>query len=139
MNRTVTILLVEDDIVDVMGIQRGLKKHKVANPTVHASNGREALDIMRGNGHPKLQRPYLVLCDINMPEMNGLEFLDELRQDKELSDTVVFMLTTSKADEDRISAYAHHVAGYIVKSDAGSEFLRLISMLDMYWKIVEMP
>ncbi|MFZ6718670.1 response regulator [Undibacterium sp. Ji49W] len=135
--KPVTILIVDDDDVDVLGIERALKKLKIINPIVRAHDGIEALQILRQpNG---ITRPYLILLDINMPRMNGLEMLAELRQDKTLSSAVVFVLTTSQDDQDKVLAYSKHVAGYIVKQHVGDGFMRVIEMLDRYWRLVELP
>jgi DNA-binding NarL/FixJ family response regulator len=91
------------------------------------------------NGEPKLPRPHLVLLDINMPRMNGIEFLQALREDADLHDTVVFVLTTSKSDEDKVAAYQANPAGYVLKSDVGAGFVGLVTLLDHYWRIVEFP
>ena len=136
--KAVTIILVEDDDVDVQGIRRAFKKNKIANPLKVARDGVEALEMLRGNGAETL-RPYLILLDINMPRMNGIEFLRELRNDSRLKDSIVFVLTTSRADEDRFDAYQFNVAGYIVKADAGAGFMKAVDLLDRYWKIVEFP
>ena len=136
--KPVTILLVEDDEVDIQGIRRALRKHKVANPMIVAHDGVEALKLLRDANHDEF-RPYLILLDINMPRMNGIEFLREVRSDPLLKDSIVFVLTTSRADEDRFEAYHLNVAGYIVKADAGSGFMNAVDMLDRYWKIVEFP
>jgi CheY-like chemotaxis protein len=99
----VKILLVEDDEVDVMRVQRGFHQLRIANEIVRARDGIEALEILRGAGsRARIETPYLVLLDINLPRMTGLEFLAALRADEELKVTVVFVLTTSKNDEDRI-------------------------------------
>ncbi len=135
--KEVTILLVDDDDVDVMGIERALKKLKILNPIVRARDGVEGLELLRDP--QTVQRPYIVLLDINMPRMNGLEMLIELRNDPVLSNAVVFILTTSKADEDKMAAYRQHIAGYIVKSKVGDGFLRVMEMLDRYWRVVELP
>jgi CheY-like chemotaxis protein len=133
----VTIMVVDDDDVDAMGIERALKKLKVLNPIVRAKDGVEGLAILR---QPDvLHKPYILLLDINMPRMNGLEMLNVLRSDPNLSSTVVFMLTTSKIDEDKVAAYQQHVAGYIVKTQLEDCFIRVISMLDQYWRVVELP
>ncbi len=140
IDKTVRILLVEDDEIDVMGIQRAFKKLKLANPMVVAQNGLEALQILRGEGgHEKLEKPYLVLLDLNLPRINGIEFLTHLRRDPELKSAIVFVLTTSRDDEDRMAAYELNVAGYMVKSEIGRDFMKLVSMLDYYWKVVEFP
>jgi CheY-like chemotaxis protein len=135
-----TLLLVEDDQVDAMAIQRGFTKSKIANTVVTASDGVDALEILRGQApRKKLEKPFIILLDLNMPRMDGFEFLRVLRSDKELKNSVVFVLTTSKLDEDRMRAYDANVAGYIVKSEAGEGFVKAIQMLDHYWRIVELP
>jgi CheY-like chemotaxis protein len=135
--KEVTILLVDDDDVDVMGVERALKKLKILNPIVRARDGIEGLALLRDPA--AVQRPYIVLLDLNMPRMSGLEMLAELRNDPQLSSAVVFVLTTSKADEDKMMAYQNHIAGYIVKSQVGDGFLRVMEMLDHYWRVVELP
>ena len=135
--KEVTILLVDDDDVDVMGVERALSNLKILNPIVRARDGIEGLALLR---HPSaVQRPYIVLLDLNMPRMNGLEMLAQLREDPQLSSAVVFVLTTSKADEDKTIAYSKNIAGYIVKSRVGDGFLRVMEMLDHYWRVVELP
>lgn len=132
-----TILLVEDDDVDAMGVGRALKSLKILNSVVRAHDGAEALALLREPG--RVQRPYIILLDINMPRMNGLEMLAELRDDPALSSAVVFVLTTSKTDEDRVAAYKQNVAGYIVKNKVGDGFMSIIALLDQYWRVVELP
>jgi CheY-like chemotaxis protein len=139
-NKSIRILLVEDDEVDAMAVIRGFKNSKIANTIVHARDGVEALAVLRGDIPDKsISNPYVILLDLNMPRMDGFEFLDELRKDPQLREIIVFVLTTSKADEDRSRSYRHHVAGYVVKSNAGKDFLNLIHMIDHYWRIVEIP
>lgn len=138
--KPVTLLIVEDDEIDVMGIQRALDSLKVANPLVVADDGIEALEILRGtNGREKLEQPFVILLDLNMPRMNGIEFLDEIRTDPELKKAIVFILTTSESDADIMQAYDYNVAGYIVKSDARASFMEAASLLSFYWTIVELP
>lgn len=137
---TVTVLLVEDDEVDVEAIERAFKRARIANPIVHVTDGIEALSALRGELATKpVRRPYLILLDLNMPRMNGIEFLQELRNDDKLQDSVVFVLTTSDADRDKVAAYAQQVAGYMVKSKAGEDFMQMIGLLDHYWRVVEFP
>lgn len=136
----VKILLVEDDEIDVLSVKRALKKSQIINELIIAKDGVEAFEFLKGtNGHDKITRPYLILLDINMPRMNGLEFLEKIRQDKELYDSVVFVLTTSNSDEDKCQAYSKNIAGYILKSNIGNAFNETVSMLDLYWKLVELP
>jgi CheY-like chemotaxis protein len=134
--KSVSLLLVEDDDVDAMGITRALTKMKLANPLFRARDGIEALEMLRNK---VVTRPYLILLDLNMPRMNGLELLAELRADLNLTDSIVFVLTTSEDDEDKTAAYKQHIAGYIVKSKLDTEFSPLIQLLDHYWHLVELP
>lgn len=135
--KAVTILLVDDDDVDAMGIERALHKLKIANPMVRARDGLEALELLQKPD--AIAQPYLILLDINMPRMNGFEFLDHLRKHPYLSSALVFVLTTSNDDQDKMAAYEQHVAGYIVKKKVEDGFVPLIDMLDHYWRIVEFP
>ena len=134
------ILLVEDDEIDAEHIIRAFQRHQITNPVTHVIDGVDALNALRGQGgYTRLPRPYLVLLDINMPRMNGLEFLQALRRDAELKRSVVFILTTSMRDEDIMAAYDAQIAGYLLKSKVGQEFLEFIKLLNLYNLIVEMP
>lgn len=135
--REATILLVEDDDVDAEGVVRALKKLNLPNPLVRAYNGSEGLALLRDSS--VVARPYIILLDINMPCMNGLEMLASLRQGQTLATSVVFMLTTSNSEKDKIAAYEHQVAGYIVKSQEGQGFVRVMEMLDHYLHVVDLP
>jgi CheY-like chemotaxis protein len=134
-----TVLLVDDDQVDALALARAFRARQLRNPIVRARDGIEALQLLRGDGRPALAAPYIVLLDLNMPRMNGIEFLEELRTDSKLGGTVVFVLTTSGADEDRAAAYRNHVAGYVLKSGAGEDFVDMVALLEQFWKIVELP
>jgi CheY-like chemotaxis protein len=133
-SRVVTILLVEDDEVDVKALKWAFDKLKVANPLVIARDGVEALEVLRD-----LPRPYLIITDINMPRMNGIELLRKIRQSEQFRDSIVFVLTTSNDEQDKIDAYDLNVAGYMLKTDMGTSFSRAISLIDNYWKVVEFP
>ena len=135
----VTLLLVEDDIVDAEAIQRAFRQQRIANPFVVARDGLEALRTLRGETDVVVPHPLVVLLDINLPRMNGIEFLRSLRSDPHLARTVVFVLSTSDREEDKVAAYDHHVAGYILKSRAGEDFLEVIKLLKVYWRLVELP
>jgi len=135
----VTLLLVEDDQVDAEAIQRAFRQERIANPFVVVRDGVEALAALRGESAVAVPHPRVVLLDINMPRMNGLEFLRALRDDPVLCQTTVFVLTTSDREEDKVAAYNHHVAGYILKSRAGEDFLEVIRLLEVYWRLVEFP
>ena len=135
-----TILLVEDDEVDAKAVQRSFIKAKIQNPVVRAVDGLEALEILKGTSErQRLEHPYLLLVDINMPRLNGIELIKALRSDEVLRSVVVFVLTTSTRDEDRMAAYNLNVAGYIVKQNAGEDFLKLVDLLSSYCRVIELP
>jgi CheY-like chemotaxis protein len=134
--KQVSIFIIDDDEVDVQSFKRTFVKLKIANPVYRARDGVEALEMLKMKTVPG---PYIILLDINMPRMNGLEFLGELRKDPQLTMAVVFILTTSVADEDIFEAYRLHVAGYIPKQEMDSQFLTVVSFLDHYWRVVELP
>ncbi len=134
----VTFLIVDDDEVAVMAIQRALKKLRLVNPVKIARDGQEALDLLRGKNSVAIKRPYIILLDLNMPRMGGLEFLAEVREDVELSNSVVFVLTTSDAPTDIASAFDHKIAGYIVKESAFDTVKAAIEMLGAYMEIVSL-
>ena len=139
--KLLNILLVEDDSVDVMNVQRAFKKNNITNPLHIAFNGVEALNMLRGiNGKTKLNpQPRIILLDINMPKMNGLEFLKELRSDPDLKSITVFIMTTSNDDQDKIEAYKLNIAGYILKPLSFEKFVNAVSILNSYWKLCEQP
>jgi CheY-like chemotaxis protein len=124
-----------------MNVARAFKKSNIQNPLHVAHDGLEALDMLRGtNGIEALSpRPRIILLDINMPKMNGLEFLRELRSDKELHNISVFVMTTSNSDKDKIEAYEYNVAGYIVKPISFDKFVAAVSILNNFWQLCEQP
>lgn len=134
--RPVSLLIVDDDDIDTTALRRALHKLKLLNPLYRAKDGMEALEILRNGEIPS---PYVILLDINMPRMNGIEFLEILRADPQLTHAVVFVLTTSKSDEDILAAYREHVAGYLLKQRMDSDFLQVIGLLDHYWRVIELP
>jgi len=138
--KPIKILLLEDDDGDAKAVIRAFKKAKVLNPITRAIDGVEGLEILREeNGNGKFSPPYLLLVDLSMPRMTGIEFIRELRNDPILKKTIVFVLTTSKNEEDKKLAYDLNVAGYIVKETAGRDFLNLIDLMNTYWRIIELP
>lgn len=136
-DRLLNILLVEDDEVDVMNVRRAFKKNNIANPLFLAGNGIDALEQLRNGTVPRDRR--IILLDLNMPKMNGIEFLRELRRDPELGATPVIVLTTSNDERDRIEAYNLNVAGYILKPVTFSNFCEVMAALNKYWALVELP
>jgi len=138
--KIINILLVEDDEVDIMNVKRAFTKNKIMNPLYVANDGLQALAMLRGvdgkpSAIPGIRR--LILLDINMPKMNGIEFLGELRKDPRLSTTPVVVLTTSDEDQDRIEAYKLNVAGYILKPVTFGNFAEVMAALNKYWTLCE--
>ena len=131
------ILLVEDDEVDVMNVKRAFQKNHIANPLFVAGNGVEALERLRSGEIPRERR--IVLLDLNMPRMNGIEFLRALRADPELRSTTVVVLTTSNDERDKVHAYDLNVAGYLLKPVTFANFCEVMAALNKYWTLVEMP
>ena len=140
-DKKTSLLLIDDDEVDVMTVKRAFKKNNITNPLYVANNGLEALTMLRGNEMPKLlpgQRR-LILLDLNMPKMGGIEFLRELRADPELKPLPVIVLTTSNEDQDKVEAYNLNVAGYIIKPITFTKFVEAVGILNKYWALSEMP
>ncbi|WP_437316725.1 response regulator [Sorangium sp. So ce385] len=135
--KILNIILVEDDTVDVMNVRRAFDRGKITNPLWVAGDGVEGLDLLRGSQVPRDRR--LVLLDLNMPRMNGIEFLRELRSDASLRATPVVVLTTSNDDRDKVDAYDLNVAGYLLKPVTFMSFVELMTALNRYWTLVEMP
>lgn len=131
--KVTNILLVEDDYLDIMNVERELKKINIEYPIHVARNGREALNMLRGEGTEKISpAPSVILLDINMPKMNGLEFLEELRREPEFSHIPVFIMTTSNEETDRMAAQRLNVSGYIVKPLTFDTFEKGPSSLDSF-------
>jgi CheY-like chemotaxis protein len=135
-----SLLLVEDDDVAAEAVMRGLQKHAADCAVIPAEDGSAALQILRcKHAERRITKPYLVLLDLNMPGMNGFEFLRELRADTVLRGTIVFVLTTSDAQADRTRAYEAMIAGYMVKGAMGPQFSGLARFLAEYRAAIEFP
>jgi len=138
----VQILLVEDDDGDAKAVRRAFDMAKIANAIVRVVDGVAALEFLRGaDGQPQrpAQNRFILLVDINMPRLDGHGLLKEIRADPDLNRLIVFMLTTSRSQSDIDAAYDAHVAGYIVKQNAGEDFLQLAGLLESFWRVVEVP
>lgn len=137
---SLSVLLVEDDDVAAEAVIRNLRKQEVPCRIVLAEDGQAALDVLRGADPQRLvPRPFVVLLDLNMPRMDGFEFLHEVRQDQALRDAVVFVLTTSDSEIDLSRAYRDNVAGYMIKAAVGPQFSKLVRLLDDYRSAVRLP
>jgi len=140
MKNIMNILLVEDNDLDVEILRRGLKKLGAQNSLVRARDGLEALQMLKDDlADNRLPRPYVILLDINMPRMNGHEFLQELRETKGISDARVFVFTTSDSKKDIGLAYQRNANGYIVKPNSSSELCDVLQTLQRFWAICEDP
>jgi CheY-like chemotaxis protein len=135
--RVLNILLVEDDQVDVMNVKRAFDKNRIANPLYVATNGIDGLAMLRSGEIPAERR--IILLDLNMPKMSGLEFLRELRADPALQGIPVIVLTTSNDERDKIEAYNLNVAGYLLKPVTFINFVDVMGTLNKYWTLVELP
>ena len=128
------ILLVEDDRVDIMTVQRAMKKIDVSNPLYVARTGVEALGMLRGDGYPRIEpTPSLILLDLNLPKMGGIEFLKELRADPALRTLQVIVLTSSNEPGDRAAAFEYEVDDYIVKPHSFDDFASAMSIILADW------
>lgn len=131
-------VIVVDDEVDVLALRRAFRDQGIVNPVHVAGDGMAALDLLRGKA-AIVGKPYIVLLDLNMPRMNGIEFLKEVRKDPSLRKSVVFVFSTSSDQDDIGRAYDLNVAGYVVKSRVEAGLDPLTNLLRQFWKIVEMP
>ena len=131
-----SIMLVEDDQVDTMTVRRALKELHVTNPLQHVENGEEALNFLR---NPANSQPCLILLDLNMPIMGGLEFLQIAKKDEALKGIPVVVLTTSEEQEDKVESFQLGVAGYMRKPVDYPNFVEMIRAIDAYWTISELP
>lgn len=131
-----TILLVEDDEVDAMTVKRALKELNVTNPLVVRENGEEALAYLRD---PNNEKPCLILLDLNMPVMSGLEFLQIDKQDDALKAIPVVVLTTSQEQQDKVASFNLGVAGYMAKPVIYQQFVEVMRTINAYWTISEIP
>jgi len=136
MRNSKPVLLVEDDSVDAMTVKRAFKDLKVLNPLTHRTNGEEALEYLRDKSN---ERPCVILLDLNMPKMNGGEFLKVVKADDVLKKIPVVVLTTSKEECDIMESFKLSVGGYIVKPVNYTKFVEAISTIDLYWTLSELP
>lgn len=136
MRNTKPVLLVEDDAIDTMTVRRAFRDLKLSNPLAHATNGEEALDYLR---NVENARPCVILLDLNMPRMNGVEFMKAVKADSVLKKIPIVVLTTSRDDRDIVESYKLSAAGYIVKPVDYKKFVEAIRTIDVYWTISELP
>lgn len=130
------ILLVEDEAVDAMTVQRAFEELKITNHLVHKPNGEEALGYLRNKDN---KRPCIILLDLGMPKMNGIELLKIIKADSSLRKIPVIVLTTSKEDQDKVESFKLSAAGYMVKDTEYKRFAEIIRTIDLYWTLSELP
>ncbi|MBT1449953.1 response regulator [Glaciecola sp. XM2] len=138
MNNTITptLFVIDDDDVDFKLLKYEFEKRKIINNIVRAKDGIDALEKLANN---EVSKPFLILLDLNMPRMGGMEFLDELRKQEEYASSVVFILSTSSDSKDIRDGYEKHVAGYFLKDDATESIERVVDVLGGYFQIVMLP
>lgn len=134
MHNEKPILLVEDDMVDAMTIKRAMSEINITNPVHHAHNGLEALEFLQD---ADASRPCIILLDLNMPKMNGIEFLEEIKHVEEFRTIPVVVLTTSSQEQDKLASFQNGVAGYMNKPVDYKQFVELIRSIKLYWTISE--
>lgn len=141
--RHFVVLLAEDDEHDITAIRRAWQKHHVANPLFIVNDGEACLDFLYRRGEysdPKrAPRPGMLLLDIQMPKLDGLSVLKHIREDPDLRLLPVVMLTTSKAEEDRLKSYDLGANAYIVKPVGFENFSRAVRTINLFWQLVELP
>ena len=130
------LLIIEDDQVDVMTIKRALKEIHVANPVIHMENGEDAIHYLRNASNEK---PCIILLDLNMPVMSGIEFLQVVKNDADLRRFPVIVLTTSEEQQDKLNSFNLGVAGYMAKPVDYRQFVEVMRSIDLYWTISELP
>ena len=132
----ITVFLIEDDDIDAMSIQRKFKHSKITNPIIRAKDGLEALEILASG---KISSPFIILLDLQMPRMNGLEFLAQLRAINDYKNSVVFVLTTSQDQQDISRSYGFNIAGYFIKDEVEEGLIGIVEVLEGYLKLVHLP
>ncbi|NLE38165.1 MAG: response regulator [Pirellulaceae bacterium] len=130
------ILLVEDDEIDQMTVTRALKDIHVTNRVDVCENGEEALAFLADSAGTI---PGIILLDLNMPKMNGVEFLRAAKQDDRYKRIPVVVLTTSREERDKIESFNLGVAGYMLKPVDYMQFVEVVRTIDLYWTLSELP
>jgi CheY-like chemotaxis protein len=140
MNKTnpsdITLFLIENDDIDAMSIQREFKRRHISSPIIRAKDGVEAFELLALG---KVRRPFVILLDLQMPRMNGLEFLTTLRKDSDYKNSVVFVLTTSQDEKDIFNSYQSNIAGYFIKDEIDDGLISIVDIFDAYRKVVYLP
>ena len=136
MQKLKPILLVEDDSVDAMTVKRAMRDLQVNHSVIHSSNGEEALKYLAS---PDTEKPFVILLDLNMPKMNGIEFLKVIKTNPDLKTIPVIVLTTSRERRDVLDSFEFGASGYMIKPVGYSEFVEILSRIVIYWNSSELP
>lgn len=139
--KTYNILHIEDDDIDSMVMQRAFKTLEINHQLIRAKDGLEGLQMLRGEGnYEKLSSlPNIVIMDLNMPRMNGLEFLEQIRADEKLRCLSVYVITTSNDENDKKQAFRYNAAGYILKPVDLESFKKVLTALNNFWAVCQFP
>ena len=136
MQKPKPILLVEDDSVDAMTVKRAMRDLQVNHSVIHSVNGEEAMKYLTS---PDMEKPFVILLDLNMPKMNGIEFLKVMKTHPELKTIPVIVLTTSKERRDILDSFEFGASGYMIKPVDYSKFVEILSRIMLYWSSNELP
>ena len=136
MNTYKPILLVEDDLVDSMSVKRALKELNVTNEIIHMKNGEEAMNYLTDDSNEK---PCLILLDINMPKMNGIEFLKERKANEQINIIPTVVLSTSNDDKDKFNSFSLNISGYMIKPVDYKKYVEVMKAIKLYWTLSEAP
>ena len=136
MQKPKPILLVEDDSVDAMTVKRAMRDLQVSHSVIHSVNGEEAMKYLTS---PDTEKPFVILLDLNMPKMNGIEFLKVVKAHPEFKTIPVIVLTTSKERHDVLDSFELGASGYMVKPVDYSKFVEILSRIVIYWNSSELP
>jgi len=136
MNNLKPVLLVEDDKIDAMTVKRAFKELRVNNRLEHVNNGEEAIAYLQDK---QKERPCIILLDLNMPKMNGLEFLRYSKNDSKIKMIPVVVMTTSEDEEDKLESFNLGVAGYMLKPIEYAKFVEVVRAIELYWSVSELP
>jgi len=136
MKKLKPIMFIEDDDIDAMTIKRAFTDLKVKNELIHKLNGEEAMEYLINDDNKK---PCVILLDLNMPRMNGIEFLKRAKMDEELQRIPIIVLTTSREESDIVASFKMSAAGYVIKPVDYAKFVEAIRTLDLYWTLSELP
>ncbi len=136
MRSSKPIMIVEDDVADVLIIKKALNELQINNKLVQLNNGEEGIDYLNNNSN---EQPCIIFLDLNMPKMNGIEFLKIIKNEESLRQIPVVALTTSINKDDICACFKSGIAGYIVKPVDFRKFVKAIRIVDLYWMLSQMP